>query len=40
MFSIIQEGVEDTVNFTASSEDDFCMWTDGLNALIGSPVRI
>lgn len=38
MFSIIQEGVEDTVNFTASSEDDFCMWTDGLNALIGSPM--
>ncbi len=38
MFSIIQEGGEDTINFTASSEEDFCLWTDGLNALMGSPV--
>jgi len=38
MFSIIQDGTEDTINFTAPTDDDFCMWIDGINALIGSPM--
>ncbi len=40
-FSITSEtDMVDSLNFVAPSENDFHMWTDGINALLGNSVSI
>jgi len=39
-FSIVTEtDMADTLNFIAPSENDFAMWTDSINALLGNPMN-